>query len=299
VAGGGGTPETSTKWRAVGVNDVKHASEWIKLGFTPEEAGIWRNLSFQDAHDFKKNGFEPKEAIAWHNAGFIKAEDAFAWKREGVGIPEAKEWAKSSICRYKWQWFGGPCEEVLEWIKSGFTSNTIWGWKSVGITPPMAKKWSHSGYTAPEARRWIDAGCEPEEVAGWVSSGFTDEEAKVWKKQNLTPVGAKEKRDRYALYIKTNCKNGLEKNYQLLEANPYDVQGCCFVFMGSAVQIFSTNTGLYNMYGTNNIVFVDFGEQMAPKYNFSVHVVGTGAYSYVTAVGTRNIVPKLKSISLP
>jgi len=94
------------------------------------------------------------------------------------------------------------------------------------------------------------------------------------------------------------CPKGLGDFGELVFANPYDVKGRCYGFVGKTLQVLDRSIGLYQL-GRDKNVYIDFGGDAAPSQFFSGFVKGVGVFSYTTVMGAKMIVPSLVVAELP
>lgn len=94
------------------------------------------------------------------------------------------------------------------------------------------------------------------------------------------------------------CPKGVSDFGKLLFANPYDVKGRCYNFVGGTAQILSRSIGLYKLTRDKN-VYIDFGRNAAPSQFFNGYVKGVGVFTYTTVMGAKMIVPSLVATDLP
>jgi len=152
--------------------------EWLKAGFTPEEAKRWAFDVFQ---------FTPEEAARWRDiAGFSEPLEAWLWKV--VGSPEeVRAWLDAGF-----EYF----VEALEWIHSGVRDPEEAARRRDRGEFPTMEKWLEVGFTLEEAREWYEVGFTPNESILWKKRGFSAVEADKWLKHGIEcPVRAAKWRD--------------------------------------------------------------------------------------------------------
>jgi serine/threonine protein kinase/uncharacterized membrane protein len=157
-------------WRKEGFT-IKEAYEWIRYGFSSQEAKMWKVAKF-----------DPQNAIRWRKLGF-NTEEAKEWIKEGFSPEEAQ----------KWKTLNFSPKEAKEWIKERFSPEEAQKWKALSFSPKEAKEWYGTGFEPVEAQEWIKAGFDVESASSWRTEGFSSPwEALAWKEKGFEPQRAKE-----------------------------------------------------------------------------------------------------------
>jgi len=182
---------------------IKEAYEWIRYGFSSQEAKMWKVAKFdlQNAIRWRKLGFNTEEAKEWIKEGF-SLEEAQKWKTLNFSPKEAKEWygvEPNPQNAIKWQKLGFNIKEAKEWIKEGFSPEEAQKWKTLNFSPKEAKewygvepnpqnaiKWQKLGFNIKEAKEWIKEGFSPEGAQKWKALSFSPKEAKEWKTEGFS-----------------------------------------------------------------------------------------------------------------
>ena len=94
------------------------------------------------------------------------------------------------------------------------------------------------------------------------------------------------------------CPGGVYGYVDLTRANPYDVKGKCFEFIGNNLQTFSRSRALYNSQW-NDTYYLDFSKESAPRGFFHGYTKGVGVFEYETVTGAQKVVPSLLVVRLP
>lgn len=151
--------------------------EWIKVGFTPEEAKEWYEAGITD----------PKKARELSDKGLryweVEKEDKYGSFMRKISFKK-EEWEKEGI----------PGSKVYYWYEAGWTDpKEAARWYKAGWEASTAKEWLEAGWKDPsEALRWLKAGFAfPRVAKRWRRQGFTPEEAKQWVGYEIPPEKAK------------------------------------------------------------------------------------------------------------
>lgn len=155
-----GGPEEVRAWLDAGFEDFKEALEWIHSGIRdPEEAARRRDRGeFPTIDEWLKAGFTPEEAEEWYEVRFTPAQ-AKLWMQRGFSAEEAREWQEhgfGTAGAVLWRDVAGifDPEEVMRWRKAGvYHAEVAKEWIDAGFGPEEAKQWIEAGVTVPEEAR--------------------------------------------------------------------------------------------------------------------------------------------------
>ncbi len=183
-------------WRKEGFT-IKEAYEWIKYGFSTQEAKIWKIAKFdpQNAIRWRKLGFNTEEAKEWIREEF-SPEEAQKWKTLSFLPKEAKEWREEGFSpeeAQKWKTLSFLPKEAKEWYGTGFEPVEVKIIQELNLSLEEAKAWRMKVFSLTKAQEWIKAGFDIESASSWRKEGFSSPwEALAWKKEGFEPQRAKE-----------------------------------------------------------------------------------------------------------
>lgn len=238
----------------------------------------------------------PDQAMpdAWESAGFTKGQES-AWEESGgFTLQEAQAWRT----------MGFPLSEASLWHKDGFDPNSAYVWKGSGFSAKEALSWIRVVPSPGLAQSWKSAGYLPENMqdfAGW--TGFLPETAKEWMSTGATPAEVARFTKEgitptvYRRSVKGNCKQ-FWHFVPFVTANPYEVKGACsFSEKGilRVVQFLGKHKALVMIPNSEYYLLVFVEKGTIPTnlgYLEGGLLVGKGAYKYLTAMDTEQVVPK-------
>jgi hypothetical protein len=314
-------------WKKAGFR-LSEAVDWRNAKFKTAEAHEWKNDSFDllgaikwkgakfspaEAREWQQASFDLPEAIKWRDAKFSLL-DAKEWKDNGFSVDEAKNYRAKGYDPTLARWVKGGFnpDEAAKWIEHSFalTGNSLYEtalvWKNAGFNYEEAMKWTEDGFSLEEAKKNKGIGLkealrrrevaeERRETALWIKKGFSLKELAFWKEAKFNTedaIKAKERGETLNEAIELKPCGYNESIADLVQTNPYDVKNKCFQFAGQRLQLLGRSTALFSV--GQFIFYVDFAPGSVPMYCSSGVVKGIGTFSYVTAMGTENIIPKMK-----
>ncbi|WP_276968337.1 hypothetical protein, partial [Metallibacterium scheffleri] len=174
----------------------------------------------------------------------------------------------------------------------GYSENDLMAWAPFVLREYCVKPYTQSLPCSVQNDNVI--GVKIKNFLSWKSSGLDPTSALMYARQfPLTPKQALEINP----IIHRLCKGILSRNAML--ANPFDTKGKCYILEGfESIQLLSQHSALFKNWDNNSDALITFTTESAPAVGWPVHVLvrGNGAFSYTTALGTKNIVPSFSEI---
>ena len=313
--GGFTDPGVSQEWMDEGFSP-SNAMEWKKAAFSPEEAKTWYEHTFtvEDAKRWMKNkgfGKSSGEAAArWRDAGFTP-EEAHPYISKGLRIEDAVNDRQEKVAARgrdeEWKSCGFSSEEKAKWRKEKFDFWSACSWRKEGFSLGEAAQWHLQGFKSKEATDWRRAGFSPSSASPWKTFGFPPLIAHSWKIHGIPPrlavslssVGISPSSARRVVSSsRRSCGGRVPSDSFPFGMSPYSLEGHCYIMEASTVfQLFGRSRGLMTVgYGGNELFYADTTPQILDSSSFPAIVKVVGVYKYETAMGSINIVPKVKRV---
>jgi len=282
------------------------------------------DLTISKAAAWKKAQVDPADARKWVIMGFHGPMEIAPWLEKGFSREQVKEYIaygfKDPKIVSEWQALKFTTAAMKEW-RSELEANEVIEWVQMGFNKAQASACKNNRYTIEDVKVLNQSGLKPEETQricgnmakevriNWETNKFTLkeiprwsrnfslEEATGWRDAHFTPDEAykyKSFGQKNAVKVKQLCPSGVKSVSDLFSANPYDVAGICYEFVGETQQILTRSTALFNQSGRG--FYIDFGKASAPAIYFRGVVKGVGVYDYTTTMGAAKKVPHLTSV---
>ncbi len=302
------------QWRNIQFNAVQ-AYWWKRAGFSADEARKWSNTNIPVGYDttnLNKTGLSQQDVQQWIDINVLNLDQMTKseWERKRVREDHSLSEALKSLFAKQWENAGLSPEETNQWIEPDIGAEGIRilveviKWKNAGFNPQEAKEWNYVGIGLEEVLKWKSTGFGPRQAAEWKRTGLSPEEAKrEAKKQEETKEREQRRR---AQIIESLCPKGVEEFPELIRSNPFDVKGRCFKFTGEVFQILNRTSALYTRvnkldlgHNMDRTWYLNFGNNSVPNVPFfQGYVKGEGVFEYITVMGAKQVIPKLKVINL-
>lgn len=303
-----------TRWEVLWRNTrftAVQAYWWKIAGFNVDEAKKWSKTSIPFGYDQTRlngTGLSQRDVQQWIDTNVLSLDQMTDSKmaREQLREEHSLSEARESFFAKQWKNAGLSPDETNQWIESEPQAQGIRElvevvkWKKAGFLPQEAKKWNYLKMGLGEVLRWKKAGFDPEKAGEWMMTGLTPEEAKKEAKKQQETEEREQKKQ--AQLFKSVCPKGVEEFSELIRSNPFDVKGRCFQFNGKMFQLLSRTSALFTLdlgRDMDRTWYLNFGNKSVPNIPFfQGYVKGEGVFEYTTVLGAKQVISKLKVISL-
>lgn len=168
--------------------DVQESDEWIRLGFDPDHAFLFRSLAIDatTAARLRNGGLEDAALVALiEEASFGGPEG----REQLVALAErAPQLAPQALA---WMRLGTTAERALAYATEGFTPAEADLWRAVDWELDDALPWFAARFEPASAREWREHGFAPEPAAAWRREHFGVRQAVQWRRLGDTPAQAR------------------------------------------------------------------------------------------------------------
>jgi len=321
----GFTPEEAIKWKGMKFNfhtnnivfDIPSMISWKKAGFSASEAQKWnddgRGFTLKEAKSCMKLSFTPEEAEKKIELFRDKCSEQLKWQEAGFSSEEYIKWRKNKF----------NIEQATKWKKVGYEHSARW----INYNRNTTNK-----YTPDEAVKWVSIEVfEPKEADKWKETKLKKSIIKKYRKQEISAsailklqkvnakptklallmaeanIGMKSKKDflnKSKILKRNHCKTihiihvkdsylfGRRVNGGFHNVDEYDNKGKCYQFTGELIQRLDRKHGLVQ--NGNFLYHATFNQSWREGTTKIGVLKGEGAYKYITAEGSRKIIPKGK-----
>ena len=235
---------------------------------------------------YKKIGFTPHEYTVWSSHGF-HSKDALKWKI--VGADNATYWYNyNQYAKNKY-----TPKEAKEWVDIGvFKPEEADKWRDAKLSKSMIKKFRKDGVTAKTVLKLQKIKVKPTRMAllmaeaniGMKSKKDFLNKSKILKRNHCKTI--------HIIHVKDSYLFGRRVNGGFYNVDEYDNKGKCYQFTGELIQRLDRKHGLVQ--NGNFLYHATFNQSWREGTTKIGVLKGKGAYKYITAEGSRKIIPKGK-----